>query len=744
MSTPFDAESPTPSHENEQLATHSGSGTVTSTGSTPNNPSQDEPTQEDLAAKAAKRAKAEVIGRYVAMFLMPLLMVGMLVSGYLASMHSPKTHDMPVVVAGTSEVATQFADSLKDATGNALDVSISTSPEDARHSVLNRESSAAVVIDGDQATLYTSSSAGASQKTTATTLIAPQILAAGLTMVSDDVAPLPANDMSGLGAMFLTTALLMAAYLPFSITLSNSPELLRLKRAVPLLAGWAALIAGLIALITGPILGVVEGHTLALMGVAWLGIFTIGSVQLFFTRIFGPMAVVVGMLLLMVFGIPASNMSLPIWSMPDFYGFLNKFLPAPALGESLRSVLYFNGHGIGKYLTVLIIGGILGLAATFTFDRIKLRKHGELKDGPVNVESLHGGPRPKTRRWRYISLVGFCVSMVAMMITVMLAAMGTPKPRDMPVVVVGSTVEQAEQLANGLEQAMPGYLDLSATDSVEEARELVTSREVVAAYVLPSQTAPTATLLTNQAAGTSAVQIAQSVFTQISAGQEFEMTTEDLAPLPEHDSMGMTTMYLAMGWIMAGFMIVVVGANAAPMSRPLRKMIPIVAGWAVFISAALYVIAGPIIGAVEGHFFELWGAGALTVFCVAWFAAIWERLFGMFAVPISVGILMFVGIPASNAAVSQYMVPGLFQWLHGVLPFPAAAEAIRSILYFGGDVVGENLLTLSLWGVISLAIVAAIDHFKPLNSALPHAATEVLGQDTIDSLSDDDKELVTV
>lgn len=682
------------------------------------------------------------------MFMMPLIMVGMLVSGYLASMHSPKTHDMPVIIAGQTAQAQEFADSLAQATGDSLDISVSTSPEDARHSVLNRESSAAVVIDGGHATLYTASSAGASQKSTATSIIAPQILASGLTMASEDVAPLPDNDMSGLGAMFMTTALLMAAYLPFSLTLSNSPELLRFKRAVPLLAGWAALISGLIALITGPILGVVEGHSLAVMGVAWLGIFAIGSVQLFFTRLFGPMAVIVGMLLLMVFGIPASNMSLPIWSMPDFYGFLNSFLPAPALGEALRSVLYFDGHGVGQYLTVLIIGGIAGLLATYIFDRIKLRKKGELADGPVNVASLHGGPRPKTRRWRYISLLAFCVSMVAMMITVMLSAMGKPEPRDMPIAVVGSTVEQAQQMADGLEQAMPGYLELTATDSAEQAQELVESREVVAAYILPSQSSPTATLLTNQAAGTSAVQIAQSIFTQISAGQEIEMTTQDVAPLPERDSMGMTTMYLAMGWIMAGFMIVVVGANAAPMSRPLRKMIPIVAGWAVFISAVLYLIAGPIVGAVEGHFFELWAVGAFTVFCVAWFATIWERLFGMFAVPISVGVLMFLGIPASNAAISQYMVPSAFAWLHDVLPFPAAAEAIRSILYFESDVVGHNLLTIGLWGAISLIVVFIIDRIKPVNTDFTSMA-EAMNNDSAelqasDAPLDDEKVLANV
>ena len=666
---------------------------------------------QELDPAAAKRAKAEKIGRYVAMFLMPLLMVSMLVGGYLAAMHSPEPHNMPIAVAG--QQADAFADALESADPEAVDVRVAGSAEEARQLVLDREVSGAVVVAEGSATVYTAGAAGASQSSTVTALLAPQVLGQGLALQTEDLAPLPDNDMAGLGAMFMTTALMLAGYMPLSLVLSNSPELLRFRRFVPLLAGWSALIAGLVWAVVGPIMGVVEGHTAAVLGICWLSVFAVGSVQLFLTRILGPMAVLAGMLFLMVLGVPASNMSMSVHTMPALYPFLHGFLPAAATGESLRSVLYFDGDGAGRHLMVLAIGIVASLLLTLVLDALKRRRKPDAKPLPVNVASLHGGPRPKNRVWRYVTLAFFPLVMVSMMLTMMLGAMYKPAPQEMPVAVVGATAEQADQAVAGLEENMSGLFDLRALDSVNEAREQVQDREITAAYVLPSAQNPTATLFTNQAAGMSAQQVVTQVFTQVSSGQQMKLAVEDVAPLPDEDSMGMATMYLAMGWIMAGFMIIVVGATAAPASRPLRQLLPVVAGWAVGFSAFLWLIVDVFVGAVDGHFLALWGTGAIAIFCVGMFTAVFERLIGMLAILPVIGILMFLGVPASGAAMSIYMEPEIFRFLHDILPMPAAVEAIRSILYFGGDTVGPHLLTLGIWGAASLLVVMVIDRIKP-------------------------------
>ncbi|MDJ0312255.1 ABC transporter permease [Arthrobacter sp. H35-D1] len=673
-------------------------------------------------AAARKRAKAETIGRYTAMFLMPLIMVGMMVGGYLAAMHSPTPNNMPVVVAGAPAAAAEFAQALEPADPDAVDVRTVATAEEAQRLVVDRDVAGAVVLGEGNASLYTAGAAGASQAGAVTGLLAPQIMAQGYELTAEDLAPLPESDKSGLGAMFMTTALIMAGYLPFSLTLSNSPELLRFRRAVPLLAGWAALAAGLVWAVTGPVLGVVQGPAWAVLGICWLGVFAVGAVQLLLTRLLGPLAIIAAMFLLMVLGVPASNMGMSVYTMPDLYAFLHSFLPTPALGEALRSVMYFDGAGTGPYLLVLAVGAALALLLTLGFDANKRRKNPNAAPPVVAVQSLHGGPRPKTRFWRYAALLFFPFAMVAMMISFMLGAMFEPTPHDMPVAVVGATADAGQEAVDRLDSGMQGLFELSAVDSEQEARTLVGDRTVTAALVLPSEQNSSALLLTNEAGSSSAQQLVSTLFGQVAASENMELETENVAPLPGSDSAGTVALYMAMGWMMAGFLIIVVGANAAPASRPLRKLLPIVAAWSLFMSAVLYLIAGPMVGAIDGHFWALFGTGAVAIFAAAMVATVFERLIGMLSILPVVAILMFLGVPSSGGALSIYMQPEAFRVLHDILPMPAAVEATRSILYFGGDVVAGALLNFAIWGAVSLGVVAVIDRFKPVggNETVPH------------------------
>jgi len=670
-----------------------------------NSPPGGEPTEAELA-----RARKEHIGRYVAIFVMPFLMVGMMITGYLYAMHAPAPHDMPIAVAGPTQQVYDFARALEDADPDAVDVRIVADDAAARDLVLAREVSGAVSLsDAGTATVYTAGAAGASQSSLVTGLLAPQALGQGLDLTAEDLAPLPDNDMAGLGVMFMAQALMLAGYMPLSIMLSNSPELLRFRRIVPLLAGWSVLIGTLVWLVAGPVLGVIQGHTATVLGICWLSIFAVGSVQLFLTRILGPMAVLAGMLFVMVLGVPASNLGMSVYSLPSIYSRLHGFLPTAAAGESLRSVLYFGGEGLGGHLLVLVLGAVLALAATLGVDALKRRRNPDAGDPEITMPSLTNGPRPGSDRVRYLTLAFFPFAMVVLMLSIMLGAMYQPTPREMPVTVVAGTTEQAGQVVAGLEQNMAGLFDLRTSDSLDEARAEVQDRTIVAAFVLPSAAAPTATLITNEAAGMSQRQVVQRVFDQVAGGIQVPLTVENVAPLPDSDTMGTVTLYVAMGWIMSGFMVVVVAGGAQPAAMVLRRMLPIAAGWALFMPAVLWVIADPITGAVDGHFLPLYGVGIVATFTTSMFTLALHRLFGLLAVIPAVGILMFVGVPASNGAMSMYMTPQIFKFLHGVLPMPAAVESVRSILYFGGDAVGSHLVTFVIWGLVSLLCVVAID-----------------------------------
>ncbi|WP_432791351.1 ABC transporter permease [Brevibacterium sp. K11IcPPYGO002] len=689
-------------HPTSHLASDSGSGSTVTT--------------EDQAA--AKRAKAEFIGRTVAIFLMPLIFVGMMITSYLGTMHSPEANDMPIVVAGSSAKADDVTFAINGAEPDAFDIETTDDVYSAREDVYNRDASAAIIVTGDTATIVTASGAGVQQSTTVEQLVRPALAADGLKVTTEDLAPLPDRDPTGMAAMFLMTSIVMAGYMPFSVLRSNSPELLKFKRIVPILAGWSAAIAGLVWTVACPILDVVDvKDTVAVLGIAWLGVFAISSVQLFITRLVGALGVILGILFLMVLGMPSSNVAMPVYSMPEFFRFTHEFLPMPAIGESLRSVLYFDGNGVIGHLFVLALGAVAGLLLTKVYDHFYAKRNSHPVPLDVNVAAIHGGRRPDTKLMRYISLTLFPLAMVTMMITFMLGAMHSPTPKDMPVAVVGSSVEQAEDTIEQLDEQMDGKFEFTALDDKGEARRLVENRDDVAALVLPSEKNPEFELLANQAGNNASYRVAVQVFEQVAQAQNSDLTVDNLAPLPDRDKNGVVVMYVAMGWILAGFMVVIVAANANPWVRPLKRMLPIIVAYAPFMSLVVATISGPITGAVDGHFAALWGAGIIAIACISMFAMVFERLLGMFAIIPVIGTLMFAGVPSSNGALSQYLVPPFFATLHDFLPMAASVETIRSILYFDGDVVTEHLQVLGLWGLVSLALVFLIDGVKPPRTA---------------------------
>lgn len=667
---------------------------------------------------AAKRAKGEKIGRLVAVFVMPFIILTLMIGGYLFAMHAPAPHNMPIAVAGNAQAVDAFVDALETRDPDAIDVRRVHSSDLAQQRVIDLEVAGAVVFTDNEATLYTAGAAGQSQGSTVKTLVSPVVIGQGLALQTEDLVPLPSSDPAGLGAVFLMSALLMAGYLPFSFVLSNSPELLRFRRAVPLLAGWALVISSLIALITGPILGVVPGdRAVPLMAVAWLAVFSVGSVQMLLTRIFGPLAAIVSMLLLMVLGVPASGVSMSIYTMPSFYSFLAQFLPAPAIGQSVRAVLYFDGVGASPHIFVLVIGALAGLLLTVLLDAKRGRREPNKPGAPLAIPALHAGKRPKTKGARYTVLFMLPFLMVTMMITVMLGAMHSTTPRDVPVAIVASQ-EQGEQMVDALTEQTDDMFDFSIVESADEARQLVHNRDLAGAFVVPSVESPTAVIMTNEAGGKTSQQLVTQVFGAIAAAQQMPVEMDDGVPLPDGDPNGTSLLYMAMGWVMAGFLIVIVAANAAPHTRRLKLHLPIVAAWSVIGSAYVWLLAGPIIGAIEGHFWQMFGVGTLAIFCIAMLATLFERLLGMLALVPVIGILMFLGMPASGGALPVYMLPAAFQWLHGILPMPAALEAIRSILYFGGDTVLQHMLVLGVWGAVSLLLVVIVDAIRPPRTSI--------------------------
>ncbi|MCR6031125.1 ABC transporter permease [Nocardioides sp. zg-579] len=664
-------------------------------------------------------------GRMIALFVMPFLIVTMMYATYMGTMHDPQPRDLPVAVVGAGAAADRFAEELEAGSDGALEVRRVADVAEAEDLVRDQEVAGAIAVpaEGQTATVYRAMASGASQATLVDRTLGAAAIAESWQVETVDVVPLPEGDGSGTMALFAAMGMMLAGYVPLSGMLLGTPNLLRVRRFLPIAVGWGALTSSLVWLVLGPLVGAVDGHYPLFLGVGTLAVTAVASAQLLFTKVLGPFAVLLGMLLWVVFGVPSSNLALSVHAMPGFLQWLHGVLPLPAAGEAIRSAVYFDGAGFWGHVLTLALWLVVGLGLAV----LKERRSGDLiVGGPLYTEpdaplpALSGGPVAPYRR-RLVAVALFPLSIVVTVVTLMSLSMHQPDIRDMPVAVVGPA-DAAGQVVDQLEPALGDYLDLQVVGSQEEATDLIRSQDVVAAYVLPGGAGESPTLVTAGGAGASQQSAVTQMFAAVAAEGGGELATEDIAPLTEDDTGGSNSMYVGMGWIMAGFLFFAVMRGGAPDLTRTRQLLPLVAGWSVGISVWLWFLYDVLIGAVNGHALELIGYGTLTVFAVAWASATLIRVGGLGAlVPVMI-VVMLAGVPASGGGLSIYMVPEFFRPLADILPLPAAVDLARSLVYLDGTGVGGDLLVIAIWGIVGLALnFLVVDRWLNRPGAAPHA-----------------------
>lgn len=177
---------------------------------------------------------------------------------------------------------------------------------------------------------------------------------------------------------------------------------------------------------------------------------------------------------------------------------------------------------------------------------------------------------------------------------------------------------------------------------------------------------------------------------------------QDIAPLPPGD-MGMTPMYLMLAWCISGYLCAMfIGLMGGPLRRSTRFAIIGVVGVCLsFLSSFLVSFA---IGAIKGHFFQLWGLG----FC--WAVAIGIAVNGLsyyvgrfIAVP-SMTIFIFLSIPSSGAAMPHWLMPQPFDWLNHVVVGSGITEMLKRLIYNVGPGYSRGWYMLLGYLVVGLVL----------------------------------------
>ncbi|MFJ9448040.1 ABC transporter permease [Kitasatospora sp. NPDC101235] len=320
----------------------------------------------------------------------PFAMVVLLVGIYTAAMHAPAPHHLKIAVAGPASVTSATAASLREAAGDAYDVSTVTTAEQARHLVAHRAVAAAYLpapTSDDRAAgtpstppspsgpvLYVASAAGAAQVSLAAAPFEAVAVQQHQFLQVRDLVPLSGHDTSGTSTMYAAIGLTLAGYLSAVMLSTAFGTALIWRRTTASLAAFGAVAASTVWLITGPILGAVHGSAAAILVTGWLTVMAVGAATVFLSRLCGRMTALPAVAIFMFLAMPASGAALPIETMPAPIRTLHDLLPMTSTYGSLRQITYFGSDSIGRYWLALTLWALTGLALTLAYDTLKARR----------------------------------------------------------------------------------------------------------------------------------------------------------------------------------------------------------------------------------------------------------------------------------------------------------------------------------------------------------------------------------
>ncbi|MBK0332780.1 ABC transporter permease [Brachybacterium sp. MASK1Z-5] len=289
--------------------------------------------------------------------LFPVFMAFAYPGSYLSAMLEPAPDHMQLAVVESTKDAPQIAQQLQAEGGDAVDVTTVADTAAAKNAVTDLEARAA--YDPSNGSLYVASAGGAQATSAAQSIFDEVAQKTDQTLHVKDLRGTTAADSTGTGFMYMLTACLVAGYVTATMLTSLARGVrLPVKLAVQLLM---SVVAGVLtAGVCFGFYGVYDHH---LVGAALIGgslFLTASVVQLGFAGLLGQASTLVGITLFVILGVPASGVAATPDMLPGFFRVLHRLLPSGAGGELLRRVLYFDAHGIGTWVLLLVTWLLVG------------------------------------------------------------------------------------------------------------------------------------------------------------------------------------------------------------------------------------------------------------------------------------------------------------------------------------------------------------------------------------------------
>ncbi|WP_189229736.1 DUF3533 domain-containing protein [Streptomyces flaveolus] len=287
-------------------------------------------------------------------------------------------------------------------------------------------------------------------------------------------------------------------------------------------------------------------------------------------------------------------------------------------------------------------------------------------------------------------------------------ALHEPRLKDVSFGVVAPVAEQTVSRLEGL----PGSpLDPRVLPDEKTARDQIVNRDIYAALVVDS--AGTTDALLVASGGGRALSLALGALTAgLDERQGRDVRTVDVAAASPHDFNGLSSFYLVIGWCVGAYLcasILAISAGAR-LANPARAATRLGTMTLVALLGGLggAVIVGPVLGALPGSVWALWGLGALLIFAVGAATLALQGLFGVIGIGLAILLIVIAGNPSAGGAFPAPMLPPFWQAIGPALPPGAGTWAARSISYFHGNGMTSALLVLSAWAVAGVLITTLV------------------------------------
>ncbi|EYT63469.1 membrane protein [Curtobacterium flaccumfaciens UCD-AKU] len=285
-------------------------------------------------------------------------------------------------------------------------------------------------------------------------------------------------------------------------------------------------------------------------------------------------------------------------------------------------------------------------------------------------------------------IVGFCLCYVF--------AFHAPHPHDVPIALIGSD----PSFVQAVQRALPGEFVFHSYDSLAQAKRDVVDGSMAVAYD------PAANEFFKASAHQ--FQVASLVPATLSAvltglGVATPKVTE-LAPLPAWDEYGTVAMYVMLAWCIGGYMVAMfIGIMGGPLRHRTRMTVIAVGG--LVISLITNTLAGPVLGAIHGHWIQLvliaWGwivAIGLAVNGLSYFV-------GRFIAAPAMICFVFLSMPSSGGAYPKWFMPEPFAWLNNVVVGSSMVDMIKHQVYGVGPGPARGLITMACYAAAGLVLM---------------------------------------